>query len=98
MRCAARLTPRLLDAIDRLDDGRVPIAEVCRQVGVLAETGGYARPSYERIRVLVHELRALRRRRGPSTARVLLEITMRARPPEALADHLAGVGVAPIRR
>jgi hypothetical protein len=36
-------------------------------------------------------LRRLRRR--PSTARVLVEIAYRARPPDALLDHVSGIGV-----
>ena len=93
MRFATRLTPRLLEAIVQVDNGRDPIAEVWRQVSELAESHGRKRPSYERIRTLVHAIRALRRRRGPSTGRVLLEVVMRVRPPEALADHVAGIGV-----
>jgi hypothetical protein len=90
---APRISPRLLVALERLDDETVPIAEISRRVGAEAERLGLHRPSYQRVRVLVHELRASRRRRGPSTARVLLEISTRARPPEALLDHVSGIGV-----
>jgi hypothetical protein len=75
----------------RFDKPSVPIAETCRQVGREAERLGLPRPSYERIRELVHEARRLRR--GPSTASVLLDVAVRARPPEAVLDHLSGVGV-----
>jgi hypothetical protein len=88
---APRISPRLLDALVRFDKPSVPIAETCRQGGREAERLGLPRPSYERIRELVHDARRLRR--GPSTASVLLDVAVRARPPEALLDHLAGVGV-----
>jgi hypothetical protein len=93
---AARLTPRLLAALVRLDDPSVPIAEVCRRIGAEAERLGVPRPSYERIRVLVHESRRLRR--GPSTANVLVDVALRARPPDAVVKHLSGVGVPPLER
>jgi hypothetical protein len=93
---APRLSPRLLEAIVRLDDRRVPIAEVCRRVGAEAEHLGLPRPSYQRVRVLVHEAR--RAPRQPTTPGVLLGIAFRSRPPEALVDHLSGVGVAPSPR
>jgi hypothetical protein len=64
----------LLEALTRLDDGRVPIAEVCRRVGAEADRRDLTRPSYERIRELVHVERSLRRRRrGPTTVQLLLE-------------------------
>jgi hypothetical protein len=88
---APRISPRLLVALDRLDDRWVPIAEVNRRLGVEAERLGLPRPSYQRVRVLLHHLRRLRRR--PTTAGVLWEVTLRARPPGALLNHLSGVGV-----
>ena len=94
-RFAPRISPRIVEAIVRLDDRSVPIAEVCRRVGAEAERMGLTRPSYQRVRVLVHESRRIRR--GPSTASVLVDVMVRARPPDALADHLSGVGV-PTRR
>ena len=88
---APRIPPRLLHALDRLDDRRLPIAEINRRVGAEAERLGLRRPSYERVRELLHQLRWLRR--GPSTGRVLFEISLRARPPSAFLDHISGVGV-----
>lgn len=61
---AARLTPQLVRALARLDDGSLPIAELARRVGRLAEASGGTRPSYERIRQLVHLLRRARLRRS----------------------------------
>jgi hypothetical protein len=81
--------------VGRTYDPSVPIAETCRRVGDRAERWGMARPSYETVRTLVHELRS-----GPpqpSTAAVLVDIALRSRPPEALLDHLSGTGV-PLRR
>ena len=85
---APRISPRLLEAIVRLDRRAVPIAETCRRVGAEAERLGLPRPSYERVRELVHESRRLRR--GPTTAAVLRDVAFRVRPPEAVVEHLAG--------
>ena len=74
----------------RLDDPSVPIAETYRRVADHADRLGVPRPSYQRIRELVHESRRVRARRGPSTASVLLDVTLRVRPPEAVVDHLYG--------
>jgi hypothetical protein len=63
MRSAAPVTRDLVLAIVRFDTGAVPIAEVARRVATQAEDAGATRPSYERIRQLVHELR-LRRSTG----------------------------------
>jgi hypothetical protein len=93
---APRLSPRLLDVLRRVDDGRRPIAEVWREVGAAAERLGLPRPSYERVRLLVKEER--RRRAVPGTAEVLVDIALRTRPPDALLDHLSGVGVPRRRR
>ena len=41
-----------------------------------------------RLQFVLHQLRMLRR--GPSTGRVLFEISMRARPPSAFLDHVSG--------
>jgi hypothetical protein len=88
---APRISPRLLRVLACLDDHRVPIAEINRRLGAEAERLGLRRPSYQRVRILVHQLRLYRRR--PTTARVLLEVAFRARPPIALLDHVSGVGV-----
>ncbi|MDP9490681.1 MAG: hypothetical protein M3P42_00530 [Actinomycetota bacterium] len=93
---APRISPRLVEAIVRLDRRDVPIAETCRLVGSEAERLGLPRPSYQRIRVLVHAARRLRR--GPSTSSVLIDVAFRARPPEAIVDHLSGVGVPELGR
>jgi molybdopterin biosynthesis enzyme len=94
---APRISHRLLDALVRLDDPTVPIAETYRRVAAEAVRSGLPRPSYQRIRVLVHESRRLRRRRGPTTAAVLLDVALRVRAPDAVLDHLSGVGVPELR-
>jgi hypothetical protein len=89
---APRISPHLLRILDRIDDPRLPFAELNRRLGAEAERLGLTRPSYQRVRELLHRLRRLRRQ--PTTSRVLLEIAFRARPPEAFLDHISGVGVA----
>jgi hypothetical protein len=65
-----------------LAEGSLSAAEITRRVGVVAEHLGQRRPSYERIRMLVREVR--HRPRPPSTADVLLDIAFRVKPPDAL--------------
>jgi hypothetical protein len=85
---APRIGPTLLAAIERLDDDAVPIAEVNRRVGALASHLGLVRPSYEQIRILVHEHR--RRGLAPTAGQILLDVAARSRPPEALLELLEG--------
>ncbi len=61
VRFASHFSPRLLDELDRLSAERLPIAEIHRRVGVKAQRLGATRPSYERVRQLVHEARDLQR-------------------------------------
>jgi len=88
---APRLDTRLVAAIERFDDPRRPIAETNRQIGLVAETIGLPRPSYEQVRKIVHAQRA-GRRGGSEIGPVLLDIAFRAAPPEALLDVRAGTG------
>jgi hypothetical protein len=85
---APRIGPTLLAGIERLDDDALPIAEVNRRVGALASHLGFVRPSYEQIRVLIHEHR--RRGLAPTAGQILLEVAARSRPPEALLELLEG--------
>lgn len=85
---APRIGPTLLAAVERLDDEAVPIAEVHRRVAALASHLGYPRPSYEQIRILVHEHR--RRGLAPTAGQILLDVAARARPPHALLELLDG--------
>jgi hypothetical protein len=87
-RFAPRVSPRLLAAIERLDDGKMPFAELRRLVGDEADRVGVPRPSYERVRTPAHELRAARAE--TTTTEVLWDVAWRVRPPEALSEHIAG--------
>ena len=93
---APRIRKELLEAVVRHDERTHPIAETCRRVGRDAERLGLTRPSYQRIRELVHQSRRLRR--GPSTTSVLVDIALQVRSPEAVLHHLSGTGVPELRR
>jgi hypothetical protein len=85
---APRLDPRVLEEIERLASSQLSSAEICRRVGEKSERLGRPRPSYQRVRSLVREIR--RRPHRPSTTDVLLDIAFRARPPEAFLRHMTG--------
>jgi hypothetical protein len=89
LRSAPRISHRLLDTLERLDDGRIGFGELTRRLGKEAERLGIPRPSYQQVRVLAQELRAVRGGR-PTTGEVLLDVATRARPPQAIVDHVAG--------
>src|SRR5205809_6661007 len=59
---APRIPGRLIEATGRFDDRSRPIAETYRRVGAEAERLALTRPSYQRIRELVHQARNLRPR------------------------------------
>ena len=59
---APRISGRLIEAIVLLDDQSRPIAETYRRVGAEAERLRLTRPSYQRVRELVHEVRNVRPR------------------------------------
>jgi hypothetical protein len=90
---AARIPDRLYERLVKLDDESVPIAETYRRVAAEAERLGLIRPSYERIRVLVHQSRRWRRAKGPTTASVLADVAFQLRPPGAVLDQVAGTTV-----
>ena len=83
---APRIDERLIAALARLEAVGRPIAESHRRLGVLAERLRCPRPSYEQTRVLVHKLRA--RKRRPSAGEVLLDIAVQKLPPQAILDLL----------
>ena len=62
------LSPRsaswLVVVIDRVDDGKLSIAEICRRAGETADALLLTRPSYEQVRTLVHIQRNRRRTNG----------------------------------
>lgn len=57
VRSAPRYSPRLLAAVQELDDRTVPLAETCRRVGSAAERLGLPRPSYVHLRRIILEHR-----------------------------------------
>ena len=65
---------RLLDEIERRAFERVPIAEINRRVGRAAAEMRLHKPSYQQVRVLVHEARGLRRYAKPSFATLAVEV------------------------
>jgi len=58
------LSPRsarwLAVVVEQVDDGTLPIAEICRRAGKTADELQLTRPSYEQVRTLVHRRRARR--------------------------------------
>jgi hypothetical protein len=91
---APRISHQLLEAIVRLDDRGHPIAETCRRVGAEAERLGLIRPSYQRVRVLVHEARRIRR--GTTATDLLRIVTSPLRTSEDLIERLEELGVRPL--
>ena len=73
MRSATPITDAIVDAIVRLDDPRLPLAEIARRVAAEAERRGLTRPSYEALRRAIKEQRELRARLGPSLWQLYLE-------------------------
>jgi hypothetical protein len=84
---APRIPVRLIDEIERLSKRRVPIAEINRLVGAEAARMGLHRPSYERVRMLVHQARGLRRAGRDSVATLALEVAYRTKSPMVLYDR-----------
>jgi hypothetical protein len=91
---APRIPMRLLDEIERLSRRRLPIAEINRRVGRAAWRMSLPRPSYERVRVLVHAARRLRRLSPKAYTALAYEVAFRLKPPAALVDRF-GEGPRP---
>jgi hypothetical protein len=81
---APRLDARLIAALARLDRTDLAIAETHRRLGLVADGIGLTRPSYQQVRVILHQLRT--GGRGPGVGMLLLEIALQQRPPESLLD------------
>ena len=84
---APRLDPRIVAAIAHLDDERNSIAETNRRVGSLATVLGLPRPSYQQVRLLVHNARETKVARREALL-LILDVQFRRRPPEALFELL----------
>src|SRR5437867_614448 len=91
---APRISHRLVEAVVRFDDRTVPIAETYRRVGAEAERLGLTRPSYQRIRVLVHESRRIRR--GPTSVDLLRLVIAPLRTPDELIERAQQLGIRPL--
>jgi hypothetical protein len=76
---AVRTDVRVVRFIRRLEPRSASIAAVVRATGSFCEKSDLTRPSYEQIRLLVHEARD-RRERRQAAARLVLEVDLRARP------------------
>jgi len=76
---APRYDPRILAAARELDDGTLPVAEICRRVGRVASALGLPRPSYVHLRRLVRAER-LRREELRELRREIVDDVTRHRP------------------
>ena len=86
---APRLDARLVAALEHLlQDDSVPIAELNRRLGAVAEALMLTRPSYERVRQIVQDRRS-GRLALPTAGEVLLGVASRGRHPEDLLRLLA---------
>ena len=68
---APRLDPRLLRALVRLDDESVAIAETYRRSRDHASSLDLPRPSYECVRLLIHDARRERARHRANRATLI---------------------------
>jgi hypothetical protein len=84
MRCSTRFTPELLSLVERLAREDVGAADIHRAVGKRAAELRVLRPSYERTRQLVHELRL--EPIVPGWGEVVTDVAFRARPATALLE------------
>jgi hypothetical protein len=81
----------LLAAITRIDDASTPMAATYRRARDVAQEMGVPRPSYERVRLHLREVRRARERRKLKRD-ILLEIALRLRPPEDIYEVLETYG------
>ena len=84
---APRIDERLLRLIDAAGT-ETSAAELTRAVGQAAAALGLARPSYERVRILLRSSRD--RKAEVTTADVLIDIALRTRPAYDGANRLYG--------
>jgi hypothetical protein len=82
---APRLDRQLLGAIAAVDDDSVPIAETYRRIRVVTRDLGIPRPSYERVRLHVHEVRE-QRELAKKRAETLLAVALYLKPVHALYE------------
>jgi hypothetical protein len=80
---APRLDRHLLETIVRLDDRTLPIAETYRRSRERAAELDIPRPSYECVRLLIHDARRQRARRREARA-TLIDVALYKRPVDDL--------------
>jgi hypothetical protein len=80
---APRLDRQLLETIVRLDDRSLPIAETYRRSRERAAQLDIPRPSYECVRLLIHDARRQRARRRETRA-TLIDVALYRRPVDDL--------------
>jgi hypothetical protein len=88
VRSATRLTPPLVRVLEQLASKDLSAADIHRTIGALAAELGVPRPSYERTRQLVYELRL--EPLVPGWGQVLAEVAWRKRPISALEQKATG--------
>jgi hypothetical protein len=88
MRSATRLTPELVRALEKLAREDLSAADIHRALGARAADLGVTRPSYERTRQLVYEIRL--EPVIPSWGELLLDVDLRLRHPDAILDKASG--------
>jgi hypothetical protein len=86
VKSSPRIDRRLIRALPALDDPTEPIAETRRRLGALAESLDLPRPSYERVRQLVHANRRVRP--GRTKAELLADLALYTGPPQELIGEL----------
>ena len=80
---APRLDSRLLKALVRLDDESVPILETYRRSREVAAKLDIPRPSYECVRLLLHDARRQKAKRRVARD-TLIDIALHIKPIDAL--------------
>jgi hypothetical protein len=88
MRSATRLSRPLVQLIERLAASQLAAADIHRLVGARAAELGVPRPSYERTRQLLADLRS--DPAPPGWGEVLLDVNFRVRPVSAIEEKLTG--------
>ena len=79
VRAAPPMDIRVVRFVRRFESRAASIADVVRAAGGFCERMGITRPSYESIRVLVHDARDRRERRR-AAAQLIVDVDLRARP------------------
>jgi hypothetical protein len=82
VRSAARFPPELVRLAEQLARKDLSAADIHRAVGARAGEIGVPRPSYERTRQLVYEIRL--EPIEPRWGELLLDVDLRNRPPDAI--------------